>query len=74
MLSLVRDEIDKALFINQINKINEVFENQARLPKEARIGPSVIEKLEELYQFLEVEIWKYDQINDAEEAPVQKNK
>jgi hypothetical protein len=64
MLSQIRDDIEKALFLQKMSEISEIFEKQSRLPKESRVGKEIIMKLEELYRYLENEITKYDKIEE----------
>lgn len=62
MLSNIRNDFEKSLYIAKTKEINEIFVKQAILPKDARINKEIILKLEELYQYLENEILKYDEI------------
>lgn len=62
MLSQIRNDEEKKLYIDKMKEIDEMFARQSILPKGARVGKEVVLKLEKLYQYLEKEVWKYDKI------------
>lgn len=64
MLSKIIDENEKAVYLKQLKELDEIFAKQSLLPKDARVNKSILLKLEQLYQFLENEILKYDKINE----------
>ena len=65
MLSLIRNDSEKKLYIDKLKEIDTILVKQAILPKDARISKEIILKLEKLYQHLEHEIWKYDKIQES---------
>ncbi len=64
MLTSIKDDIDKELYIGRMTEIDKFFARQSRLPKEARVQKQLIMKLEQLYQFLAKEVTLYDTITN----------
>lgn len=62
MLSEIRDEEEKKLWISQLQRVVGTLAKQDSLPKEAQISGSMLAKLEKLRDFLEKQIWLYEQI------------
>lgn len=65
MLSQIRNDAEKKIYLDKMKEIDEIFVKQSNLPKDARVGQAIILKLESLYQYLENEIWKYDKIQES---------
>lgn len=63
MISRIRDDVEKQLYIERMKQIDELFVKQSYLLPDARMAKEVLLKLEKLYQDLEDEIYKYEKIN-----------
>ena len=62
MISTIRNDKEKVLYVKQLKELNEILIKQKTLPKEARITGKMLKKMTDLYEYLEEEILKYDQI------------
>lgn len=66
MISRIKDDEEKRLYIEQMKQLDEIFVKQSYLLPDARMSKAVILKLEKMYQDLENEVYKYEKIKDSD--------
>ena len=66
MISRIKDDEEKRLYIEQMKQLDEIFVKQSYLFPDARMSKAVILKLEKMYQDLENEVYKYEKIKDSD--------